>query len=283
ASRRPPAPEVGRGGVRDRRAPQGHRAGAEPRNQAAHPDREGVHAGYAAHHPGRGHDRHGSAHEAPRDGSLPCRDAQRAHHPAHHAGAERSRRALRADHDPQQGAHDGRRYVAGAAPAFASHVPREPVLCGCDRAAHRAPAVTRPLRAARRRPLGRDGGARGRGLPSGVARRRLARGADPAVRGARPAARGNLREPDEGVAMNGSAAIFYRDYRQRMTNVGFVFWDLLAPLAYLLLFGIGFERMMGSEPVLEGQSFGYTAFLVPGVLAMVTFSVAMNTSWGFFM
>ena len=83
--------------------------------------------------------------------------------------------------------------------------------------------------------------------------------------------------------MNGIAAIFYRDYRQRMTNVGFVFWDLLAPLAYLLLFGIGFERMMGSEPVLEGQSFGYTAFLVPGVLAMVTFSVAMNTSWGFFM
>lgn len=82
--------------------------------------------------------------------------------------------------------------------------------------------------------------------------------------------------------MKGIAAIFYRDYRQRMTNVGFVFWDLLAPLAYLTLFGLGFERMIGSAP-LFGGSLSYTAFLLPGVLAMVTFTVAMNTSWGFFM
>lgn len=26
--------------------------------------------------------------------------------------------------------------------------------------------------------------------------------------------------------MNGVAAVFYRDYRQRITNVAFVFWDL---------------------------------------------------------
>jgi ABC-2 type transport system permease protein len=83
--------------------------------------------------------------------------------------------------------------------------------------------------------------------------------------------------------MNGIAAIFYRDYRQRMTNVGFVFWDLLAPLAYLVLFGVGFERMMGGSSVIDGQAIGYTSFLVPGILAMVAFSVAMNTSWGFFM
>jgi len=83
--------------------------------------------------------------------------------------------------------------------------------------------------------------------------------------------------------MNGVAAIFYRDYRQRMTNIGFVFWDLFVPLAYLILFGIGFERMMGGAVTLEGQGFSYTAFLVPGVLGMVTFSVAMNTAWGFFM
>jgi ABC-2 type transport system permease protein len=79
------------------------------------------------------------------------------------------------------------------------------------------------------------------------------------------------------------AAVFYRDYRQRMTNVGFVFWDLLAPLAYLLLFGLGFERMIGGTFVLDGQPLGYIAFLLPGVLAMVTFMIAMNTSWGFFM
>lgn len=83
--------------------------------------------------------------------------------------------------------------------------------------------------------------------------------------------------------MKSIAAIFYRDYRQRMTNVGFVFWDLLAPLAYLTLFGLGFERMIGSAPIFGGASLSYTAFLLPGVLAMVTFTVAMNTSWGFFM
>lgn len=83
--------------------------------------------------------------------------------------------------------------------------------------------------------------------------------------------------------MNGVAAIFYRDYRQRMTNIGFVFWDLFVPLAYLVLFGLGFERMLGRGVNVGGQGFSYTAFLVPGVLGMVTFSVAMNTAWGFFM
>ncbi|HEY7784141.1 MAG TPA: ABC transporter permease [Pyrinomonadaceae bacterium] len=83
--------------------------------------------------------------------------------------------------------------------------------------------------------------------------------------------------------MTGVAAIFYRDYRQRMTNIGFVFWDLFVPLAYLVLFGLGFERMVGGSISLAGNTVGYTSFLLPGVLGMVTFSVAMNTSWGFFM
>ncbi len=83
--------------------------------------------------------------------------------------------------------------------------------------------------------------------------------------------------------MSAITAVFFRDYRQRMTNIGFVFWDLFVPLAYLVLFGIGFERMMGNSIAVEGQAFSYTTFLVPGVLGMVTFSVAMNTSWGFFM
>ncbi len=83
--------------------------------------------------------------------------------------------------------------------------------------------------------------------------------------------------------MSGIRAVFYRDYRQRMTNIGFVFWDLFVPLAYLVLFGLGFERMLGSSIGIGEQAFRYTAFLAPGVLGMVTFSVAMNTSWGFFM
>jgi ABC-2 type transport system permease protein len=83
--------------------------------------------------------------------------------------------------------------------------------------------------------------------------------------------------------MTGIAAVFYRDYRQRMTNIGFVFWDLFVPLAYLILFGMGFERMLGAGIAVEGTVFSYTAYLLPGVLGMVSFSVAMNTSWGFFM
>ena len=83
--------------------------------------------------------------------------------------------------------------------------------------------------------------------------------------------------------MSGVFAVFYRDYRQRITNIGFMFWDVLAPLAYLLLFGTGFERLMAEGFVLDGKTIEYGAFLLPGVLAMTTFSVAMNTSWGFFM
>jgi len=83
--------------------------------------------------------------------------------------------------------------------------------------------------------------------------------------------------------MNAIAAVFYRDYRQRITNAAFLLWDLLVPLAYLLLFGLGFDRLLGDAIELEGQRVGYTAFLLPGILAMVTFYVALNTSWGFFM
>lgn len=79
------------------------------------------------------------------------------------------------------------------------------------------------------------------------------------------------------------AAILYRDWRQRLTNVGFVFWDLLAPVAYLLLFGLGFERMIGGGLAFEGRVLSYTAFLLPGVIAMVGFTVALNAAWGFYM
>jgi ABC-2 type transport system permease protein len=79
------------------------------------------------------------------------------------------------------------------------------------------------------------------------------------------------------------AAIVYRDWRQRITNVGFVFWDLFVPMAYLALFGTGFERALATSFVVDGQPLDYTAYLLPGVIAMTAFSVAMNTAWGFFM
>src|SRR5918997_1825286 len=83
--------------------------------------------------------------------------------------------------------------------------------------------------------------------------------------------------------MNGIQAVFYRDYRQRITNIGFVFWDLFVPIAYLLLFGLGFERTIGRQFSIEGIHMSYADFFLAGVLAMTTFGIAMNTSWGFFM
>jgi ABC-2 type transport system permease protein len=79
------------------------------------------------------------------------------------------------------------------------------------------------------------------------------------------------------------AAVIYRDWRQRITNVGFVFWDLFVPVAYLTLFGTGFERALGTSFVMDGQPLDYRAYLLPGVIAMTAFSVALNTAWGFFM
>src|SRR5688572_29533774 len=83
--------------------------------------------------------------------------------------------------------------------------------------------------------------------------------------------------------MSAIGAVFYRDYRQRITNIGWLFWDLLVPVAYLVLFGVGFDRAMPGEFIVAGTRVDYVAFLLPGVLAMTCFGVAMNTSWGFFM
>jgi ABC-2 type transport system permease protein len=78
-------------------------------------------------------------------------------------------------------------------------------------------------------------------------------------------------------------AVFYRDYRQRITNIGWLIWDLLVPVAYLMLFGVGFDRAMTADFIIAGAQVDYVAFLLPGVLAMTCFGVAMNTSWGVFM
>lgn len=82
--------------------------------------------------------------------------------------------------------------------------------------------------------------------------------------------------------MNGVAAVVYRDYLQRLTNITFVFWDLLVPLAYFLLFGQGFERTIGTI-AFEGAQVGYSDFFLAGVLAMATYGIAMNASWTIFM
>lgn len=83
--------------------------------------------------------------------------------------------------------------------------------------------------------------------------------------------------------MNAISAVLYRDYRVRRTNPFLLFWDVMAPLAYLVLFGIGYEGLMGRGLTIGGENILYTTFLAPGMLGLVTFGIAVNTSWGLYM
>jgi ABC-2 type transport system permease protein len=81
--------------------------------------------------------------------------------------------------------------------------------------------------------------------------------------------------------MNGLSAVMYREAKMRATNVTFIFWDILYPLGYLLVFGVG----VSSALALTGPSGAadYNAFFLGGVLAMASFGIAANTSWSFFL
>ncbi len=80
--------------------------------------------------------------------------------------------------------------------------------------------------------------------------------------------------------MKALAAVMYREGKIRVTNVTFIFWDLVYPLAYLLVFGVGMTAMGFSAP---GTGVDYNAFFLAGVLGMASFGIASNTSWSFFM
>jgi ABC-2 type transport system permease protein len=75
--------------------------------------------------------------------------------------------------------------------------------------------------------------------------------------------------------------VLYREYKFRTTNVAFLIWDIFVPIAYLLIFGYGFQQSIGGS--FAGSSVDYASFFVPGILSMTCFGVAMNTSWRFFM
>ncbi len=81
--------------------------------------------------------------------------------------------------------------------------------------------------------------------------------------------------------MNALAAVLYREGKIRATNVTFLFWDLIYPLCYLLVFGVGMTRAMGFT--VPGLTADYNAFFLAGVLAMASFGIASNTAWSFFM
>ena len=81
--------------------------------------------------------------------------------------------------------------------------------------------------------------------------------------------------------MNALAAIMAREAKIRATNLLFIFWDLLYPLGYLLVFGVGINASLGFTTGNTGVD--YNAFFLAGVLAMASFGIAANTSWSFFL
>jgi ABC-2 type transport system permease protein len=81
--------------------------------------------------------------------------------------------------------------------------------------------------------------------------------------------------------MNAVAAVMAREARIRATNLLFIFWDLLYPLGYLLVFGVGINASLGFTT--GDASVDYNAFFLAGVLSMASFGIAANTSWSFFL
>jgi ABC-2 type transport system permease protein len=75
------------------------------------------------------------------------------------------------------------------------------------------------------------------------------------------------------------SAVMYREGKIRATNALFIFWDVVYPLGYLLVFGVGMNEALG----FSGLPTNYHAFFLAGVLGMASFGIASNTAWSFFM
>lgn len=82
--------------------------------------------------------------------------------------------------------------------------------------------------------------------------------------------------------MQSVLAVLYREYLIRRTSPMWLFFDMVVPLLYLLMFGVGFDRAIGLGMVVAGKPISYNEFFIPGVLAMSCFGSAINQSYGFF-
>ena len=81
--------------------------------------------------------------------------------------------------------------------------------------------------------------------------------------------------------MRALAAVMYREGLIRATNLLFIFWDVVYPLGYLLVFGVGLNSAVhftGGPGAAD-----YNAFFLAGVLGMASFGIASNTAWSFFL
>jgi len=81
--------------------------------------------------------------------------------------------------------------------------------------------------------------------------------------------------------MSALGAVLHREARIRATNVTFIFWDILYPIAYMLVFGVGVDHALGFQ--VPGLAVDYDSFFLAGVLGMASFGIASNTAWSLFM
>jgi ABC-2 type transport system permease protein len=77
-------------------------------------------------------------------------------------------------------------------------------------------------------------------------------------------------------------AVFYREYKIRVSFLTWFFFDMGLPLLYMLLFGLAFDKALPGGVQAEGISLGYNEFFLAGVLAMSCFGSATNQAYGFF-
>ncbi len=82
--------------------------------------------------------------------------------------------------------------------------------------------------------------------------------------------------------MNPVLAVMYREYLIRRTSLTWMFFDLMVPLLYLLMFGVAFDRAIGASFLIDGTAVRYNAFFIAGVLSMSCFGNAVNQSYGIF-
>jgi ABC-2 type transport system permease protein len=81
--------------------------------------------------------------------------------------------------------------------------------------------------------------------------------------------------------MSTLVAVLYREGLIRATNVTFIFWDILYPIAYMLVFGVGVDHALGFRA--PELAVSYDSFFLAGVLGMASFGIAANTAWSFFL
>lgn len=77
-------------------------------------------------------------------------------------------------------------------------------------------------------------------------------------------------------------AVVFREYLIRRTSMTWLFFDIMVPLLYLLLFGVAFDKALGTGVALGERTIRYNDFFLAGVLSMTCFGNAVNQAYGFF-